>query len=107
MAQVVTPANVTLDGASTPTPLSDTDLIVESVIIVPLATNTDDVFVGGSGVDEATTRGVPLGPGQPHTVTGPSKGGTIEPFNLADVWFDSTTAGMVVSITYMISTERP
>ena len=78
-------------AASTPKALSATNLKVNSVSITNLKSNSNDQYVGGSDVDEATETGHLLEPG---------KSVTFDNVDLANVYF--VNAGTEkVSYTYV------
>lgn len=96
-----TVSTVTVSSAGTAVPLSATSLLVYSVSVQSLRTNTGYQYIGDSTV--TSSNGQEFGPSDVAEVEGPSspRGGQ-EQFDLSEIYVNSSTSSAEFRITAWI-----
>lgn len=96
--------DVTVASAGTPVPLSASQIISPGCSIRAKATNTGNVYVGGTNLS-SSTRAAELGPGDAIEIVGPQIGGTEEELDLAQIYVDAANSGDKVTVAYFTRRE--
>jgi hypothetical protein len=100
MALVVKSFSKSIPSAGTPVPLSETRIYTTAFVIRANLTNAGLIYVGDENVDSSS--GMFLQTGEVNEKEGkPNARGTLQTFNLQNVYVDAATSGDSFRVEYL------